>query len=110
MSKAWTPSRCRWISTAIVASDSLIALGVFRAARALDRRIPDDLSLVGFDDADWTGVTTPGVTVMAQPIHEIGAEAARLLIRRIRGDGGPPVATVLEQRLIARDSVAPPRA
>ena len=96
--------------TAIVASDSLIALGVFRAARALDRRIPDDLSLVGFDDADWTGVTTPGVTVMAQPIHEIGAEAARLLIRRIRGDGGPPVATVLEQRLIERASVAPPRA
>jgi LacI family transcriptional regulator len=95
--------------TAIVASDSLIALGVFRAARALGRRIPDDLSLVAFDDADWTGVTTPGVTVMAQPIHEIGAEAARLLIRRIRGDGGPPVTSVLEQRLIARDSVAPPR-
>ena len=45
--------------TAIVSSDSLIALGVFRAARALGRSIPRDLSLVAFDDADWTGVTTP---------------------------------------------------
>lgn len=94
--------------TAIVASDSLIALGVFRAARELGMRIPQDLSLVAFDDADWTGVTTPGITVMAQPIHEIGAEAAKLLIRRIRGDGGPPVTRVLDQHLIARESVGPP--
>ena len=94
--------------TAIVASDSLIALGVFRTARAIGRRIPEDLSLVAFDDADWTGVTTPGITVMAQPIHEIGAEAARLLVRRIRGDGAPPVPRVLDQHLIERASVAPP--
>ncbi|WP_159603913.1 LacI family DNA-binding transcriptional regulator [Agromyces humi] len=94
--------------TAIVASDSLIALGVFRAARALGRSIPHDLSLVAFDDADWTSVTTPAVTVMAQPIHEIGAEAARLLIRRIGGDGGPVVTRTLPQHLIERDSVAPP--
>ena len=95
--------------TAIVSSDSLIALGVFRVARALGRNIPDDLSLVAFDDADRTGVTTPGITVMAQPIHEIGAEAARLLIRRIGGDGAPPVTRVLEQHLIERESVGPPR-
>jgi len=94
--------------TAVVASDSLIALGVFRAARALGRSIPDDLSLVGFDDADWTAVTTPAITVMAQPIHEIGAEAARLLIRRIGGDGGPVVTRTLDQHLIERESVAPP--
>ncbi|MGC5170350.1 LacI family DNA-binding transcriptional regulator [Micromonospora sp. DT81.3] len=95
--------------TAIVSSDSLIALGVFRVARALGLRIPGDLSLVAFDDADWTGVSTPGITVMAQPIHEIGAEAARLLVRRIRGDGAPPVLRVLDQHLIERESVAPPR-
>lgn len=93
--------------TAVVASDSLIALAVFRAARALGRDIPRDLSLVAFDDADWTAVTTPAVTVMAQPIHEIGAEAARLLLRRIGGDGAPPVTRVLKQHLIERESVAP---
>jgi len=94
--------------TAVVASDSRIALAVFRAALAAGLRIPDDLSLVAFDDADWTGLTTPAITVMSQPIHEIGAEAARLLIRRIRGDGSPFVTKVLDQRLIERDSVAPP--
>lgn len=95
--------------TAIVSSDSLIALRVFRTARSLGLRVPDDLSLVAFDDADWTGVSTPGVTVMSQPIREIGAEAARLLIRRIRGDRGPAVTRVLAQTLIERQSVAPPK-
>jgi len=95
--------------TAIVASDSLIALSVFRVAKAMGRSIPRDLSLVAFDDADWTGATTPAITVMAQPIHEIGAEAARLLIRRIGGDGAPRVTRVLDQHLIERESVAPPR-
>ncbi|TLF29690.1 LacI family transcriptional regulator [Microbacterium sp. 5K110] len=95
--------------TAIIGSDSLIALQVFRVARELGLGIPDDLSLISFDDADWTGVSTPGVTVMAQPIREIGAEAARLLIRRIRGDNAPPVVRVLDQRLIERGSVAAPR-
>lgn len=95
--------------TAIVSSDSLIALGVFRVARELGLRIPDDLSLVAFDDADWTGVSTPGITVMSQPIHAIGVEAARLLIRRIQGDGAPPVLRVMEQQLVIRESVAAPR-
>lgn len=94
--------------TAVVASDSRIALAVFRAALAAGLRIPDDLSLVGFDDADWTGLTSPGITVMSQPIHEIGAEAARLLIRRIHGDGAPHVTKVLDQHLIERQSVAAP--
>lgn len=95
-------------ATAVIASDSLVALAVFRAARSRGVAIPDELSLVTFDDADWTSLTTPGVTVMSQPIHAIGAEAARLLIRRIGGDGSPPVTRVLEQHLVERESVAPP--
>lgn len=96
--------------TAVIASDSLVALSAFRAARRLGVSIPDELSLVAFDDADWTSLTTPGITVMAQPIHEIGAEAARALIRRITGDGAAPETRVLRQYLVERDSVAPPRA
>jgi len=94
--------------TAIIASDSLVALAAFRAARRLGIPIPGRLSLVAFDDADWTGLTTPGITVMAQPIHEIGAEAARALLRRIGGDGSPAATTVLDQQLVERESVAPP--
>ena len=95
--------------TAIVASDSLIALSVYRVAHSLGLEIPRDLSLVSFDDADWTALAGPGITVMAQPIHAIGAEAARILLRRIAGDTSEPVVRVLEQTLVERGSVAPPR-
>lgn len=94
--------------TAIIASDGLVALAVLRAARAMAIPIPDELSLVAFDDLDWTGLTTPGITVMAQPVYDIGAIAARALIRRIGGDDSPSVTTVLEQWLVERDSVARP--
>ena len=94
--------------TAIVASDSLIAQAAFRGVRSLGLSIPRDVSLVTFDDADWTSLSAPAITVMSQPIHEIGAEAARLLLRRIAGDGGPTETLVFPQRLIERESVAPP--
>lgn len=96
--------------TAIVASDSLVALAAFRTARRLGVSIPDQLSLVAFDDADWMSVTTPDITVVEQPISEIGAQATRTLLRRIGGDGSPTSTTVLPQRLVQRGSVAaPPR-
>jgi LacI family transcriptional regulator len=96
-------------ATAIVASDSLIAQAAFRELRGLGVRIPLDVSLVAFDDADWTSLSAPALSVMSQPIHEIGAEAARLLIRRIAGDRAPTEHLVLPQQLIERESVAPPR-
>lgn len=94
--------------SAIIASDSLIALAAFRAAQERRVPIPDRLSLVGFDDADWMSVTIPGITVVEQPIHEIGAQATRMLLRRIAGDGSPPELTVLAQTLVERGSVAAP--
>ncbi|MDQ0576757.1 LacI family DNA-binding transcriptional regulator [Agromyces albus] len=96
-------------ATAIVASDSLVAQAAFRTIRDLGLVIPHDVSLVAFDDADWTSLSAPAITVMSQPIHEIGAEAARLLVRRMAGHGGPAETTVLPQRLIERESIAPPR-
>lgn len=96
-------------ATAIIASDSLVALGVFRAIRDAGLSIPSDVSLVSFDDADWTSLTTPELTVMSQPIYEFGAEAARLLLRRIAGDQSPATCIHLPQALITRASVAEPR-
>lgn len=95
-------------ATAIIASDSLVALAVFRTIRELGLEIPRDVSLVSFDDADWTAITTPAITVMAQPIYEVGAEAARMLLRRIAGDRGPAAQVRLPQSLLERASVAPP--
>lgn len=95
--------------TAIIASDSVIAIQAFRAIRELGLRIPDDISLVAFDNAPWTSVTEPGITVISQPERELGAMAARLLIARIEGESGPAVRHTLPQQLIERGSVGPPR-
>jgi LacI family transcriptional regulator len=94
--------------TAILASDNVVALEVFKSVRALGLSIPDDLSLIAFHDADWTSVTSPPVTVVAQPSYELGTESAKVLIRRVRGDLGAPRRLVLTTTLIERQSVSAP--
>jgi LacI family transcriptional regulator len=95
--------------TAIFATGSLLALGVLEAIREAGRRIPDDISVVSFDDADWWTVVQPPLSVVAQPLHEIGAVATRTLIQRIRGDESPATTHVLDTEFLSRESVAPPR-
>ncbi len=93
--------------TAILASDSKLALDVLQAAQRANLLIPRDLSLVTFDDAEWTRAISPTVTVLAQPSHELGAEAVRLLIERVEGRREIS-RVVLETRLVHRGSVAIP--
>ncbi|WP_246604123.1 LacI family DNA-binding transcriptional regulator [Microbacterium marinilacus] len=93
--------------TAIVASDSIVAIEAFRALRESGLSVPGDVSLVGFDNADWTAVSEPGITVMSQPLRELGATAARMLIERIQGVQRPATVRVLPQELIERASVGP---
>ncbi len=92
--------------TAIIASDSVIGLEVFKVCRELKLAIPDDLSLVSFHDADWTSVTTPPVTVVRQPVYELGETAARLLIGRLNGTASEASRIVLQTEVVERDSVA----
>jgi LacI family transcriptional regulator len=92
--------------TAILSSDSLIGLEIFKVARELGRAIPDDLSLITFHDADWTSVTTPPVTVIDQPVHQLGTAVAELLVSRLKGYDGPARHMVIPTRLVARASVA----
>jgi LacI family transcriptional regulator len=92
--------------TAILASDSKIALEVFRAAKSLGLVIPQHLSLITFDDADWTSAVSPAVTVVAQPSYQLGFEAARMLIERIRGARIAPRRHILATTLIHRESIA----
>src|SRR3954452_10514983 len=94
--------------TAVLASDSRVALEVLRAAKSLGLAVPRQLSLVTFDDADWTGAIDPAVTVVAQPTYRLGFEAARMLIERIGGTRSRPRRCVLEATLISRESVAAP--
>ncbi|MER8743673.1 LacI family transcriptional regulator [Mesorhizobium sp. M1004] len=94
--------------TAILASDSVIALEIFKVTRERGLRVPDDISLITFHDADWTSVTTPPITVIDQPVYALGKSVAELLIRRLKGDSRPAERLVLPTAIIARGSVGPP--
>lgn len=94
--------------TAVFASNDAQALGVYRAAAEAGLRIPHDLSVVGFDDlypAEWT---TPPLTTVRQPLMEMAAEAARMVVTLARGEPLPHKRLELTTELVVRDSTAPP--
>lgn len=95
--------------TAILALDSMLALGVLTGLHKLGLRCPRDVSLIGFDDTDWAPFLTPPLSVIQQPVYDLGAEACRLLIARMEGDSRAPVRRVLPTRFIRRQSIARPR-
>ncbi|MEV8150801.1 LacI family DNA-binding transcriptional regulator [Arthrobacter sp. NPDC080073] len=96
-------------ATAIVASDGLIALSVVEAIQELGLSIPDDVSFLMYDDFSWTRLTSPPLTVIAQPVYEMGVAAAGALIRQIEGRKPAANAAEFSARLIRRGSVAMPR-
>ncbi len=95
--------------TAIFAANDLQALGVYEAARQAGIRIPEDLSVVGFDDLSFTQWAGPPMTTVRQPLVQMGAAAAELVLAV--ADGNPPENNRLElaTTLIVRQSTAPPR-
>ncbi|HYO33736.1 MAG TPA: LacI family DNA-binding transcriptional regulator [Nocardioidaceae bacterium] len=95
--------------TAVFATDGVLTLGALLAIRDVGLRCPEDVSLVGFDDPAWASVVRPRVSVMAQPVHELGAVAARRLLARVAGDASRVRAPVkLSATWVPRDSVAAP--
>jgi DNA-binding LacI/PurR family transcriptional regulator len=95
--------------TAILAMSDVMAIGVMWAAREVGLRVPEDLSVVGFDDADVAAHSSPPLTTVHQPIRQKGEESARLLLRMISNpDQDRPEHKMLETRLIIRGSTAAP--
>jgi LacI family transcriptional regulator len=90
--------------TAIFTANNFMTHGSLLAARELGLRIPGDLALVGFDDLDWTTLIDPPLTVVSQPVTELGRVAGERLLRRIGGEDGPPRRIRLDTRLIVRGS------
>jgi LacI family transcriptional regulator len=85
-------------------SNNLMTVGGLRAIAEAGLAIPDDIAIVGFDDAIWTTALRPPLTVVAQPTYEIGQTAAQLLLRRIEREKFPPRRVVLRAELIVRAS------
>lgn len=94
--------------TALLTTDETMTLGALEAILDAGLRVPEDISLVAFDDPSWTTLLRPPLTVIAQPVNELGAAAARRLLARIAGDERPAEVIVLETTFIMRGSTAPP--
>ena len=94
--------------TALFTVDSQMTTGALLALRAMGLSVPQDVSLVGFDDFDLATFTDPQITVVAQPVAQIGPLAVRMLVERIEGSDAPPRRVRFPTRLIARGSVARP--
>ena len=93
--------------TAVFAGNDLQALGVYEAARELDIRIPDQLSVVGYDDLKAAGWVVPSLTTVRVPLAEMAEQATRLLVR-LRDEPGFAVSHIdLATTLVVRQSTAP---
>lgn len=95
--------------TAVFAANDLSAIGAIRALRTHGLRVPDDVSVIGFDDIQLAGYVTPALTTIRQPTYAMGRRAAELLIDAVQGTGSLTPRTVLfEPELVVRESTAPP--
>jgi DNA-binding LacI/PurR family transcriptional regulator len=92
--------------TAVLAMTDLLAIGALRGAREAGLRVPEDVSIVGFDDLPAARRTRPTLTTVRQPLEVKGAEAARVLLARLGGDPEPTVRTHPTQ-LVTRGSTGP---
>ncbi len=94
--------------TAILATNEEMALGALGAAQELGFQIGEGLSLIAFDEAPWTLVFRPPLSVVKRPVAKLGATAVELLLRKI-DDSAYRSSQILNAQLVARQSVAPPR-
>jgi DNA-binding LacI/PurR family transcriptional regulator len=94
--------------TALFAFNDISALGAIRALREAGRRVPEDVSVIGFDDIQSAAYQNPGLTTIRQPLREMGMTAAETLLKRINAakNAEYPKNIVVEPELIVRGSTA----
>lgn len=95
--------------TAIFAFNDNLAIGALQAARERGLRVPEDLSIVGFDDVEPATIVTPMLTTVRQPLAEMGRTAVSLLMRLLERQRFETLHLELGTRLVVRESTAPPR-
>jgi DNA-binding LacI/PurR family transcriptional regulator len=94
--------------TAIFVANDQMALGVLRALHEAGRRIPGDISVVGFDDVPEAPYFTPPLTTIRQDFDEMGRRGLKLLLETMEDPDGPPQHLEVDPELIVRSSTAPP--
>ena len=96
--------------TALFAFNDISAIGAIRALREKGLRVPQDVSVIGFDDIQSAAFQNPSLTTVRQPLHEMGKIAAETLLRRIARPGlsSRPGQITVEPEIMVRESSAPP--
>jgi DNA-binding LacI/PurR family transcriptional regulator len=94
--------------TAVLIANNLMTLGGLKAIHESGKKIPEQISLIGFDDMDWAPSLQPPLSVVAQPAYEMGEQAAAALFERIRQPELPPRKILLKTELILRASCQKP--
>ena len=93
--------------TAIVAFNDISAIGAIRALKDFNLRVPEDVSVIGFDDIKAAAFTLPRLTTINQPLEEIGRVATQSLLNRIHNTVPPRDEIKVEPKLIIRESTGP---
>ncbi len=88
--------------TAIFACNDLMAIGAIRAIHDAGRSVPEDISVIGFDNISMSAYTTPQLSTIDQPIHHVGAVAIRRLLDRVEHPASPAEQVVLPVTLVER--------
>lgn len=99
--------RARSRPTAVIACGYYLALEIMTLLQQMDLRIPEDISLVGFDDPKSTSLLNPPLTTVRQPLEEMGARAYQHIVRLVDGQEPTPRVELLPTTLIARESTGP---
>ena len=93
--------------TAIVSFNDIAAIGAIRALRDANLRVPEDVSVLGFDDINIAAYHTPRLTTIRQPLRDMGETAARILLQRMQGFKDYPEEFAVPPELIIRETTAP---
>jgi LacI family transcriptional regulator, galactose operon repressor len=93
--------------TAVFAANNVLAEQAWRVLRRRGASIPDDVSLVAFDDVPWMEMVQPPLTAVRQPAFEMGRRAALLLLRRLHDGSAGRTVEILQPELVVRGSTAP---
>jgi DNA-binding LacI/PurR family transcriptional regulator len=92
--------------TALFAYNDISAIGAIRAFKEAGIRVPEDISVVGFDDIESAAFNSPTLTTVRQPLREMGEAAAQMLLKKIEGEEDVPQAIAVQPELIERQSSA----
>ncbi len=95
--------------TALFCISDVLAVAAINTAKEMGFSVPEDFSVIGFDDVEMITMFAPKLTTVSQPCHEIGMIAATLLYRKIMQEGAVPIETILPHKLMIRETTRAPK-